>query len=122
LCRLDVRKATLVAAVVVSLAAASVAGFAGAQRAAPRRPWIGEACKQEFSTLCGDLPLNSRREEIIECLKKHPENLSNECSEAISDRPEGAQTPGQGMRGRHRGRGMGDSGSFGRGPYEGSSL
>ena len=109
-------------ALLISLAAASVARPLSAQMTMPKRPWIGEACKQEFTTLCGALPLNSRRDEIIECLKKHPESLSHECSEAISDRPEGTQTPGHGRGGRHRGHRMGDGGPSGGGPYGGSGF
>ncbi len=111
-------------ALLVSLAAASVARPLSAQMTMPqpKHPWIGEACKQEFSTLCGALPLNSRRDEIIECLKKHPESLSHDCSEAIADHPEGAQTPGRGRGGRHRGHRMGEGGSVGGGPYGGSEF
>jgi hypothetical protein len=39
-----------------------------------KRPWIGDACKQEFSTLCSNLPSNSRRDAIVECLKQHAES------------------------------------------------
>jgi hypothetical protein len=114
------RRAAIFAALLVSPAAVSVAGSPRIQPTAPKRPWIGEACKQEFSTLCRELPVSSRREDIIDCLKKHSESLSRECSEAISDRPEGTETPGQGLREHHRGHRMGAGGSFGRGPYDGS--
>jgi hypothetical protein len=64
-----------------------------------KRPWIGEACKQEFSTLCSNLPSNSRREAIVECLKQHSNALSASCNEAISDRPEGPKAGAHGKRG-----------------------
>jgi len=115
---LNVRNPALVAVLVVLLAVA-VAGAAGTQPAAPRRPWIGEACKQEFSTLCSDLPASSRREEVVECLKKHPEDLSPQCSEAISDR---TKEQGQGMLPRHHGRRTGGGGSFGRDPSDESGY
>jgi hypothetical protein len=113
---------TTFGAALAGLAAAAVAHYAGAQQPLPKRPWIGEACKQEFSTLCGELPPNSRRDEIIECLKKHPDSLSHECSEAIADRPEGARTPGPGRGAHHRGRRTGDGDSSGRGPFGGSDF
>jgi Cysteine rich repeat len=111
--------ATVVAALAVSLAADSAVAFPGTQSATPKRPWIGEACKQEFSTLCSDLPVSSRREQIIECLKKHPESLSHECSEAIADRPGG---PGQGRHERQRRGRMGDDTSYGRVLDDGSGF
>jgi len=64
-----------------------------------KRPWIGEACKQEFSTLCSNLPSNSRRDAIVDCLKQHSSALSPSCNEAISDRPEGMKSGGRGRRG-----------------------
>ena len=56
-----------------------------------RPPWIGEACKEEFSSLCGHLPLNSQRDAIVQCLKEHQESLSQDCATAISDRRDAAQ-------------------------------
>jgi len=115
------RRTITLGAALAALAIAEVAYAAGAQQQVlPKRPWIGEACKQEFTTLCGELPASSRREEIIDCLKKHPESLSHDCSEAISDRPEAARTPGLGRGGRRHGRRTGDGSSGDRGPFGGS--
>src|SRR5262245_19709706 len=61
-----------------------------------KRPWIGEACKQEFLSLCTKLPNDSRRDAIVECLRQHAENLSPSCREAIYDSkalPESPQAP-----------------------------
>jgi len=70
-----------------------------------KRPWIGEACKQDFSTLCSSLPSNSRRDAIVDCLKQHADALSPSCHEAISDPPKGmgagASSPHGGHGGRH---------------------
>ena len=78
-----------------------------------KRPWIGEACRSEFTTLCKDLPNDSRREVIVDCLKAHTDSLSHDCADAISDRAE--QTPG--MRpgrnaGHHGHRGGGAGGGW----------
>ena len=115
-----VKRTIKLSAALAALAIGEVAYAAGAPPV-PKRPWIGEACKQEFTTLCGDLPASSRREEIVDCLKKHSESLSHDCSEAISDRPEAARTPGLGRGGHRRGRRTGGSDSGG-GPYGGSGF
>ena len=100
-------------ATVALLAAAATASFAAprdmgrfARPGAPayKRPWIGEACKQDFSTLCSSLPSNSRRDAVVECLKQHTDALSPSCSEAISDRPKGTGAEAPGTRGGHGGR------------------
>ena len=71
---------------------------------APKCPWLGDACKQEFTTLCGALRPNSRREDIVRCLKEHPDQLSHECQSAIADRPPGAgRFASQGQSGHHHG-------------------
>jgi len=119
------RIGTIAPAAVFLLAFGSARLLADASPAPARgakRPWIGEACKEEFFNLCKDLPTNSRRDAIIDCLKAHPENLSHDCAEAITDRPAEAQLarPGHGAGG-HRGRRMGDGGSGDRGPYGGPS-
>jgi hypothetical protein len=107
---ISTRKTTTLVALVFLL------GHGGTTFAAPRdvrrfprpgapsykRPWIGEACKQEFSTYCSSLPSNARREAIVDCLKQHAEDLSPSCTEAISDRPEGMDTPPSGGRNERR--------------------
>ena len=109
---ISTRKTTTLAALAFLL------GHGGTAFAAPRdlqrfsrpgapsykRPWIGEACKQEFSTYCSTLPGNSRRDAIVECLKQHAEGLSPSCNEAISDRPEGVENGATGWRGGVGGR------------------
>src|SRR5712692_8075909 len=80
-----------------------VTRLAGAASESPRapsakRPWIGEACRNEFLTLCRQLPNDSRREAIVECLKAHPESLSHLCTEAMSEGQEQTHVahPGRG--------------------------
>jgi hypothetical protein len=116
------RKTITVASLLASLAAVSLAAPLRMEPPAPKRPWIGEACRQDFSTLCPEMSKSSRREDIVDCLKKHSDSLSRDCSEAISDRPEATGTPRQGQGEHHRGHRMGSGGSFGRGPYDGSSF
>jgi hypothetical protein len=80
--------------------------------------WIGEACKDEFSSVCGYMPLNSRKDDIIDCLKAHPESVSRDCSQAISARtPTGQSNERRGRGLGHRGNRMGDGASADRGPY-----
>jgi len=69
-----------------------------------KRPWIGEACKQDFSTLCSSLPTNSRRDAIVDCLKQHADALSPSCHEAISDPPRGMEAGASSAHGGHGGR------------------
>ncbi len=63
-----------------------------------KRPWIGEACKQEFSSFCSSLSNNSRREAIVECLKQHAADLSASCTEAVSDPPAAVERGTTGWR------------------------
>jgi len=97
--------ALLAAAATALLAAPRDMGrFARPGAPAYKRPWIGEACKQDFSTLCSSLPSNSRRDAIVECLKQHSGALSPSCNEAISDPPKGMGAEAPGARGGHGGR------------------
>jgi hypothetical protein len=84
-----------------------------------KRPWIGEACRNEFFALCRDLPNGSRRDAIVACLKAHPESLSRECAEVTSDRQEQTHVTRAG-RGGHRGRRMGNGGLGGGGDQQDS--
>jgi hypothetical protein len=68
-----------------------------------KQPWIGEACKEDFSTLCANLPNDSQRDTIVQCLKAHQETLSDGCAAAIAERREQGEGIRQGGRpgGRH---------------------
>jgi hypothetical protein len=74
------------------------------------RPRIGEACKNEFFALCKDLPTNSRRAAIVDCLRSHPESLSRDCVEAMADKDQQQTRVAQPARGAHRGRRRGEGG------------
>jgi hypothetical protein len=92
---------------VAAVAAADPGGPLSEGRApAAKRPWIGEACRNEFSTLCKDLPNDSRRDAVVACLKAHSDSLSHDCSEAISEGngPKAVSQPGR-HGGRHGRRG-----------------
>ncbi len=112
-------KSATVAALALLLVVAETSDAAPGGRARPgapayKRPWIGEACKQEFFSLCSQLPSDSRRDAIIDCLKQHAQSLSPSCSEAISDgHAESPQAPspaaGRGF-GRHHAQPQPDGG------------
>jgi hypothetical protein len=69
-----------------------------------KRAWIGEACRNEFATLCKDMPNDSRRDAIVACLKQHADSLSHDCAEAIADRDDRASVSQPGRGNGHRGR------------------
>lgn len=91
---------------------AAPSGRGPTEGVAPKRPWLGEACKQDFATNCSSLPASSKRDEIVQCLKSHEAVLSEECRSALAERPPGY--------GRFAGRGGGpEMGGIGRGRHGG---
>lgn len=88
---------------------------------APKAPWIGSACKQDFQTNCPTLPANSKREDIVACLKSHQEVLSEECQSAIAERTPGygQMAEGRSGHGMHGGHHRGGSSE---GPPSGASM
>ena len=83
---------------------------------AAKAPWIGEACKDDFATLCTTVPRDSPREEIVKCLKAHQETLSDGCSAAIVERTDEGPTVRESSRpSGHRNRRSGGEGMGGGG-------
>jgi hypothetical protein len=113
----------LVGAILLLFFAGSASGEGAPSRSATpsqrtpsaKRPLIGEACRNEFFTLCKDLPNNSPRKAIVDCLKSHPDNLSRDCVEAIADRDQEQTPAAQLSRGGHPGRHRTGGGGFGDG-------